>query len=325
MIDISQYSHTSLSELQNDYTVIEKLYTNPPQVENTETGESYPLYVNSDVRFFENIPQKVTATEEIVQETEDTDKWIELLRTQLKEAGKNDITNGYVSTLKQFTNDEMVFDTTTYFNARSGLEQYQFKKLQQEQTQYTTSETFLAGITHTLIISPVESDTSYVIIGRNSKNKSTQSLQYNTAPAGLIEPHHLKQSLEDTIKEHFSEEAPEELLHNKFSFSEFKETLNSDNSDITITPTSCYIDDFSRSAEISTTVHIEGQLADFILETLNPNEEYSTVINYPIDIFGSSPEFPIEITEFTRQSRISLLLMLCHTYDKWELTNIPRN
>jgi len=318
MNDISTYSLDFIGESQNDYSLIRNFYKNPPQVTQSETDRSYTLYTPQDTYFFENIPNTVHSTEKLVSQTSDTDEWIERIQEELQKHEKNQITNGYVSTANTITNTELTFDTITYFNARSSLEKFQFEAIKSKSLPDTT-ETYLAGITHTLLISPTTSDNTYVMIGRNSQNKTIQSLQYNTAPAGLIEPHHIKPTLTETITEHFCEEAPEELLHNKISFSEFKETLKNKKSNISITPTSVYIDQFSRSLEISTVINITGQLADFILEAMNPNKEYSTVTNYPLDIFGKSSEFPVDITDFTRQSRVSLLLMLCSEYDSWNL------
>lgn len=318
MTDISQYSIDSIGAVQNDYSFIQQLYRKPPTITNTQTNNSYQLYVPDTARFFRDIPKTVTATEELVQETEHTDDWVEKIQSELQRKDMNQITNGYVSTLNNITDDEINFDTTTYFNARSSLEKHLFETVRTESPQ-ETDKTFLSGITHTLLLSPTDTENTYIIIGRNSQSKATQFLQYNTAPAGLIEPHHLKETLQDSIKEHFCEEAPEELLHNKISFSEFKESFTGERTTISITPTSFYIDRLSRSSEISTVIHISGQLADFILEALNPNQEYSTVTNYPLDIFGENDDFPVDINDFTRQSRVSLLLMLCSEYDHWTL------
>jgi hypothetical protein len=320
MTDLSQYSIDPIGAVQNDYSFIQHLYTQPPTITNTQTNNSYQLYVPDTARFFTDIPEVVTATDELVPETENTDEWVEKIQAELQRNDRNQITNGYVSTLNQITDDEITFDTTTYFNARSSLEKHVFNTVQTKSAQ-EIDKTFLSGITHTLLLSPTDTDNTYVIIGRNSQSKAIQFLQYNTAPAGLIEPHHLKETLHNTIKEHFCEEAPEELLHNKISFSEFKESFNSEGTTVSITPTSFYIDRFSHSSEISTVIHISGQLADFILEALNPNQEYSTVTNYPLDIFGKNDDFPIDLKDFTRQSRVSLLLMLCSEYDHWTLDN----
>lgn len=257
--------------------------------------------------------------------------WMDNLETLFDYHGFSDIYNGTVVQTIGITDDGIDVSYSDFFTVRSHREQYRSKvasvlydnNIQPNARSVDDLESVysLIGCTYTVILNPEDLEGKYILVGRRSKTMSEFSGAYTVCPCGLLEEHHFHESdsenITSVIKHHFTEELAEEALNSVHTEEELESTLSKSNTEYTVTGIT--LDPVKYSLEISAMVEISGGLADFLIESHNPNEEFSSLQAYPADDVFSIKDSTIFNRTLTPQSRVSLSLAMCELQD-WEVS-----
>lgn len=249
-------------------------------------------------------------------------------RLEYQEAG--DIWNGEVCQIKEISGGKIRMNKSDYFTLASHREKYisevadmiydsssKNKNRKSRHLSELKDHVYsLMGITYTTIIDPPSEDSRYLIYGTRSSDMNELASFRMTAPAGIVQPRHIEEGTFDgMVKSHLIEEFTEEVLNNSISEDDFQKCVETD--DLKYEAMGVGLDPLRYSTEIAAHVEITGDLADFVLEHMEPNEEIEELNIYDIDSVESSYN-PLFARGMTPQSLFTLGLYLSKEFDGWD-------
>lgn len=258
--------------------------------------------------------------------------WMDRLFERLDYQDAGEIWNGDVVQVENISSGKIKMNESNYFTLASHREKYisevadlvyQSKIRHDNHKRRNISELrekvySLMGITYTTIVDAPSSDSRYLLYGTRASDMNELASFRMTAPAGIVQPRHIKgENFRETIKYHFAEEFTEEVLHEVIEEEEFIEYMDRD--DIEYEALGVGLDPLRYSTEVAAHVYISGELAEFVLDNLSHNEEMEELKIYDIDSVNSSYN-PLFARGMTPQSLFTLSLYLSKYDDNWDFS-----